>query len=705
MWSEHCSYKSSRVHLKTLPTKGKRVLQGPGENAGIVDIGKGYAIVFKIESHNHPSQVEPYQGAATGVGGIIRDIFTMGARPIASLNSLRFGNLDTPLTKRLLSGVVGGIAGYGNCMGIPTVGGEIYFDPTYQNNCLVNAMSVGLIKSARVVKAIAKGEGNPILYVGSTTGRDGIHGASLLASAEFTEESKDKRPNVQVGDPFLEKLLLEACLELIQKDLIVGMQDMGAAGLTSSSSEMAFRGNSGIDLNLDKVPRREVGMTPYEIMLSESQERMLVCGKKGKEKQIKKIFEKWDLKAEVVGKVTKTGKLRIKDQGKWVAEIPVGTLTDAAPVYKRPIAEPAYFAKYQSKKLKVTESKNFGSVLLKLLNSPNIGSKASVYRQYDHQVRTNSIVLPGRGDAAVVRIKENGKYIALSTDGNGKYCYLDPFVGAQIAVAESARNLACVGAEAIAVTNCLNFGNPEKPEIMWQFKKAIEGMSLACKTFGTAVTGGNVSFYNETNGKGIHPTPVIGMLGLIEPDKAKTNTPFTSMNFKQAGDMVVLLGKNGSDFGGSEYLSLLKKDGHGKAPAIDLKQEANLCATLISAIREGILQSAHDCSEGGLAVTLAESCLTGNLGADIYLPVEKLTPTEQLFSETQTRAVVSLKADDYAALAKIAKKFNIPCIVLGKVGGESLKIGINERGSGRRDSLLNLKVKAMLNAYDTALEQ
>ncbi len=708
MWSEHCSYKSSKIYLKKLPTKGKRVLQGPGENAGIIDIGDGYAIVMKIESHNHPSQVEPYQGAATGVGGIIRDIFTMGARPIAMLNSLRFGDLNNPQTKRLVSGVVGGIAGYGNCMGIPTVAGEVNFDPVYQGNCLVNAMCVGIIRSDSVVKAIAKGKGSPIIYVGSTTGRDGIHGASLLASAEFTEQSKDKRPNVQVGDPFMEKLLLEACLELIQKDLIVGMQDMGAAGLTSSSSEMASRGNSGIELDLDKVPRRETGMTPYEIMLSESQERMLVCGKKGKENAIKKIFQKWDLQASVIGKVTSGHQFKIKEKGKVVADIPVNAITDNAPIYNRPYKEPRIFRQMAKYSELIVEPKDYGKVLLKILNSPNIGSKRWVYKQYDHQVRTNTTVLPGQGDAAVLRIKENGKYITLTTDGNGRYCYLDPFIGGQIAVAEAARNLVCVGSQPIAVTNCLNFGNPEKPEIMGQFKQVIEGMTKACKHFDTPVISGNVSFYNETEGKAIYPTPVIGMLGLIEPHSRRdvacyVSTNYVTMGFKKPGDLIVLLGETKDEMGGSEYLNLIEKKLGNQPPSLDLKLEKAVQQTVLDSCRLGILQSAHDCSEGGLAICLAESCLTGNLGADIQLPVEPFNPAIQLFSESQSRIIVSLSESNYSTLLKLIKKHSIPHTILGKVQKDSLSIGIKERGRGRRDRLINVQVTELTNCYESAI--
>jgi phosphoribosylformylglycinamidine synthase subunit PurL len=707
MWSEHCSYKSSKIYLKQLPTKGKRVLQGPGENAGIIDIGDGYAIVMKIESHNHPSQVEPYQGAATGVGGIIRDIFTMGARPIAMLNSLRFGDLKNPQTKRLVSGVVGGIAGYGNCMGIPTVAGEIYFDPVYQGNCLVNAMCVGIIKTDSVVKALAKGKGNPIIYVGSTTGRDGIHGASLLASAEFTEQSKDKRPNVQVGDPFMEKLLLEACLELIQKDLIVGMQDMGAAGLTSSSSEMASRGNTGIELDLDKVPRRETGMTPYEIMLSESQERMLVCGKKGKENAIKKIFQKWDLQASVVGKVTSGHRFKVKEKGKVVADIPVNAITDNAPIYNRPYKEPENFLHLEKVSESIIEPKDYNETILNLLNSPNIGSKRWVYKQYDHQVRTNTIVLPGQGDAAVLRIKENDKYITLTTDGNGRYCYLDPFIGGQIAVAEAARNLVCVGSQPIAVTNCLNFGNPEKPEIMGQFKQVIEGMTKACKHFDTPVISGNVSFYNETEGRAIYPTPVIGMLGIIEKDLGYRNKElgknlFITMGFKNTGDLIVLLGETKNEMGGSEYLNLIEKKLGTQPPSLDLKLEKTVQQTALDACHLGILNSAHDCSEGGLGICLAESCITGNLGADIQLPIESFNPAIQLFSESQSRIIVSLFESHYPTLHKLIKKYNIPYTIIGKVQKDTLSIGIKERGRGRRDRLINVPVTELTNCYESA---
>ncbi|MBM4123966.1 MAG: phosphoribosylformylglycinamidine synthase subunit PurL, partial [Nitrospira sp.] len=548
MWSEHCSYKSSRVHLKRLPTTGPRVVQGPGENAGAVDIGDGLCAVFKMESHNHPSFIEPYQGAATGVGGILRDIFTMGARPIALLDSLRFGLLDRPLNRHLVKGVVAGIAGYGNCMGVPTVGGEVVFNEIYAQNPLVNVFCLGIAKKDRIFKGLAAGVGNPVMYVGSKTGRDGIHGATM-ASDSFDEASEAKRPTVQVGDPFTEKLLLEACLELMDKDLLVGIQDMGAAGLTSSSCEMASRAGNGIDLDLTAVPRREPHMTPYELMLSESQERMLMIAKEGLEGEVLAVCKKWDLSAAVVGRVTSDGILRVRDNGHVVAEIPAKALAEDGPRYERPSAAPAYQDSLQSLNMDVLpDVKDATAVLRSLLESPTIARKGWIYQQYDHMVRTNTLVRPG-SDAAVVRIKGTTKALAMTTDGNGRYCVLNPYLGASIAVAEAARNLVCSGAEPIGLTDCLNFGNPERPDIMWQFILCIEGIKDACEAFNVPVVSGNVSFYNETNGLSIYPTPILGMVGLIE-SADKTMTQW----FKQAGDQIILLGATKEDLGGTEYL-------------------------------------------------------------------------------------------------------------------------------------------------------
>jgi len=605
MWSEHCSYKSSRVYLKNFPTSKPWVIQGPGENAGIIDIGDGIAVAFKMESHNHPSFVEPYQGAATGVGGILRDIFTMGARPIASLNSLRFGSPDNERTKYLLSGVVSGIADYGNCMGVPTVGGEIYFDPCYNGNILVNVFNLGVVEQDKIFYGYAKGVGNPVIYVGSKTGRDGIHGCSLLASEEFDETSQDKRPTVQVGDPFTEKKLLEACLELMQNNYIVGIQDMGAAGLTSSSVEMAGRAGTGIELYLDDIPAREEGMTPYEMMLSESQERMLIVAKKGYEEKVKDIFKKWDLDAVVVGKVTDNGFLRLLFKNEKVADIPVGPISDQAPAYKRPFKKPSYIDEVNNFDISsLNFPQNYNELLDEILSSLNIASKKWVYQQYDHMVRTNSVVLPG-SDAAVIRIKENNKCVAISTDCNSRYCYLDPFKGGKIAVSESARNVACSGGKPLAITDCLNFGNPEKPEIMWQFKEAVNGISEACQILETPVISGNVSFYNETSGTPIYPTPTIGMVGLI--DKVDN---FISQYFKNIGDKIILLGETFEELGGSEYLAVIHKMVKGRCPEIDLEKEKTLINTILELNKSNLLNSAHDISEGGLAVALAECCIT-----------------------------------------------------------------------------------------------
>lgn len=672
MWSEHCSYKSSKIHLKNFPITGKHVLQGPGENAGIVDIGDGMAVAFKMESHNHPSYIEPYQGAATGVGGILRDIFTMGARPIASLNSLRFGSFDHPKTRYLLNGVVAGIAGYGNCMGVPTVGGEVYFHESYNGNCLVNAMTVGIMESNRIFKGKAEGIGNLVMYVGSKTGRDGIHGATM-ASDVFGEGGEERRPTVQVGDPFTEKLLLEACLEVFKTDYVVGIQDMGAAGLTSSSVEMASRASTGIDIDVSLVPRREQGMTPYEVMLSESQERMLMVVRQGCEDKVKEIFHKWDLEAVVIGIVTSSGLLRVAEGNDIVAMIPIKPLTDNAPLYKRPIKKPASQDDVQTLDLKnIPEPKNYNETLLTLLSSPNIASKEWIYRQYDHMVRTDTVVLPG-SDAAVIRIKGTKKALAMTTDCNSRYCWLDPWTGGAIAVAEAARNLVCSGAKPIALTDCLNFGNPERPEIMWQFEQAVLGMSEACKKFGIPVISGNVSLYNETSGVSIYPTPTVGMVGLLEDVNLHT-----TQWFKTEGDIIILLGETKDELGGSEYLKIIHKLDKGKPPHLNLDMEARVQEVCLNAIHDGIIKSAHDCSEGGLAVALAECCMSSKnmaVGAEITLPAHTMRRDALLFGESQSRIVVSLAEEDVSKFMSIvASQHNVPAIVIGKVGGDRLKI-------------------------------
>jgi phosphoribosylformylglycinamidine synthase subunit PurL len=675
MWSEHCSYKNSIAILKTLPRSGGRLLVSAGEeNAGLVDIGNGLAVAFKIESHNHPSAVEPYQGAATGVGGIMRDIFTMGARPIASLNSLRFGNLENDRTKYLLKGVVKGIGDYGNSFGVPTVAGEVYFDPCYQENPLVNAMSVGIVKTGQWARAVARGKGNPVMIVGSSTGRDGIHGATF-ASEEISEESEAKRPSVQVGDPFTEKLLLEASLEAIRTGCVVGIQDMGAAGITCSTSEMSARGNSGMDIDLDKVPARESGMTAYELMLSESQERMLVVVDRGKEDDIKRIFEKWDLHAEIIGEVIDGDRLIVRYRGKVVADVPPDSLVlgGGAPVYVREARRPAYLdttSRFDPSGL--PKPTQLGDVLLNLLSSPNIASKRWVYEQYDSMVRTNNLVLT-EGDAAVVLVKEIHKALSLKTDCNGRYVYLNPRLGGMIAVAESARNVVCTGAVPVAITNCLNFGNPYKPEVYWQFKEAVAGMGEACKVFDTPVTGGNVSFYNESPTASVYPTPVIGMLGVID-DLAT----ITTARFKQEGDIILLLGETRGHVGGSEYLAVVHGMIAGDAPSIDLSAEKRLHEATLAAMRGGLVRSAHDCSEGGLAVALAECCILNPetpMGATVNLNLG-VRGDFMLYGEDQSRIVVTA-ADSEAAnsILEICADHRVPAAILGKTGGQVLKIG------------------------------
>jgi phosphoribosylformylglycinamidine synthase len=694
MWSEHASYKNSIALLKKLPRSGKRLLVQAGEeNAGLVDIGDGFAIAFKIESHNHPSAVEPYQGAATGIGGILRDIFTMGARPIAALDSLRFGNLENPKIKYLLNGVIKGIGDYGNCFGVPTVAGEVYFEEAYTDNCLVNAMAVGVVKTNRVAKAVAKGEGNPVFIVGSSTGRDGIHGATF-ASVELTEESESRRSNVQVGDPFAEKLLLEATLEIIKKDLIVGIQDMGAAGIICSTSEMSARGKSGMRIDLDLVPLRESDMTAYEILLSESQERMLVVGKKGCENETKKVFEKWDLQCVQIGEVIDEDLLEFYKEGKLVAKIPASALVlgGGAPVYYRESKKPEYIDKLTNKTFdNLPEINDLNSVLIKLLSSPNITNKSWIYHQYDYTVGTNTVIKPGC-DAAVLRIKKTNKAIAVKTDCNGRYVYLNPRRGTMIAVAEAARNVACTGAIPIAITNCLNFGNPYDPEIYWQFSEAIEGMKEACIEFDTPVTGGNVSFYNESKNYTVYPTPVIGMLGLIEDVKF-----ITSSYFKDQGDLIYLIGETKNEIGGSEFLKTIFNRIEGEIPEIDLKLEKKTIDTLLKAIRSGLIKSAHDVSDGGLAVALAECCVMNpkkKVGAEISLKID-FRKDFYLFSESQSRFVVTVDPEDQIQFEELFNSTGIKVEKIGKVGRNRLKI----------NDLIDLSIQEIDDAYFNSLKR
>lgn len=683
MWSEHCSYKNSKPVLRKFPTTGERVLQGPGEGAGIVDIGDNQAVVFKIESHNHPSAIEPYQGAATGVGGIIRDVFSMGSRPIALLNSLRFGELKTPRVKYLFEEVVAGIAGYGNCIGIPTVGGEVQFDPCYEGNPLVNAMCVGLINHEDIKKGQAHGAGNTVMYVGASTGRDGIHGATF-ASEELSEESESKRPAVQVGDPFMEKLLLEACLELVKSDALVGIQDMGAAGLTSSSAEMASKAGMGIEMYLDDVPQRETGMTAYEMMLSESQERMLIVVKKGREQEIVDLFKKYDLAAVAIGKVTDDKMLRLFHKGEMVAEVPADALAEEAPVYHKPSKEPAYFAEFQNMNVETPQVEDYNETLLALLSQPTIASKEWVYDQYDYQVRTSTVVTPG-SDAAVVRVRGTNKALAMTTDCNSRYIYLDPETGGKIAVAEAARNIVCSGAEPLAITDCLNYGNPEKPEIFWQIEKSVEGMSAACRTLATPVIGGNVSLYNERSGEAIYPTPTVGMVGLVH-DLAHV----TTQEFKQAGDLVYVIGETKEEFGGSELQKMLNGKIFGKSPSIDLETEAKRQKQLLAAIQTGLVQSAHDLAEGGLATALAESLMGTALGADVQVAGEAVVA---LFAETQSRFLVSVKRENQAAFEQAVEAYHI-----GEVTDTS-KLVIR----GEKEELVNLDVQKMRTAWKGAI--
>jgi phosphoribosylformylglycinamidine synthase len=721
MWSEHCSYKSSRVHLKRLPTRSRLVVQGPGENAGIIDIGEGWACVFKIESHNHPSFIEPFQGAATGVGGILRDIFTMGARPVAVMDSLRFGPItrstgETPApTSRvpsleeeirknhaLLEGVVSGIASYGNCFGVPNLGGETKFEDCYSGNPLVNAFALGLVRRDQIFYAKASGEGNPVIYVGAKTGRDGIHGATM-ASEEFSEVSEAKRPNVQVGDPFLEKLLLEACLEAMHTGAIVGIQDMGAAGLTCSTCEMGARGHVGIEIELDHVPQRETGMTPYEIMLSESQERMLLVAQKGREDEVFRVFQKWGLDAVQVGRVTNDGKLRVLEHGQVVAEIPNQALTDDAPVYKRPLErwEPPV-PREMPEHIKLTATGDLTDILKRLLASPNICGKRWVWQQYDHMVQTNTVEGPGAGDAGVIRIKGSQRGLAMALDGNGRWCYLDPRLGAMHAVAEAARNVACAGATPVGATNCLNFGNPEKAHIMWQFSQVVDGITKACEELEVPITGGNVSFYNETLGQGIYLTPVLGIVGILE-DVHKAVRP----DFREAGQAIVLLRASEpgdatdaeSEFGSSEYAKEILGALWGYPPGLNLEKEAGLQRALVEMAEAGLLESAHDCSEGGIAVTLAESAFGRSVGLKVDLASQGLPPEFVVFGEDASRVVISCDHASLAEIKKVAVKHGVSAEQIGETVPEGVAIKLDGR------VVVSATVGQLRDEYENALER
>jgi phosphoribosylformylglycinamidine synthase II len=735
MWSEHCSYKSSRVHLKRLPTRSKIVLQGPGENAGIIDIGDGWACAFKIESHNHPSFIEPFQGATTGVGGILRDIFTMGARPVAVMDSLRFGPITGANVERapspanaggkgeagggarstqphstraeihrdhsILEGVVSGVASYGNCFGVPNLGGETKFEPCYSGNPLVNAFALGLVRKDEIFYAKAAGEGNPVIYVGAKTGRDGIHGATM-ASEEFSEGSEAKRPNVQVGDPFLEKLLLEACLEAMQTGAIIGIQDMGAAGLTCSTCEMGGRGGVGIEIELDRVPQRETGMTPYEIMLSESQERMLLVAQKGRESEVFRVFEKWGLDAVEVGKVTPGNTLRVLEHGKVVAEIPNPALTDDAPVYKRPLArwEPPV-PREMPEHIRLGGVADFTVNLKRLLASPNICGKRWVWQQYDHMVQTNTVEAPGAGDAGVIRIKGSQRGLAMALDGNGRWCYLDPRLGAMHAVAEAARKVACSGATPVGATNCLNFGNPEKPHIMWQFSQTIDGITKACEELEIPITGGNVSFYNETLGEGIYPTPVLGVVGILE-DVHKA----AKMHFAAPGRTIVLLraGEAGditdaeSEFGSSEYAKEILGAVWGYPPELDLEKEAGLQKAVIELIQHGLVESVHDCADGGIAVALAEKALPKGVGARVNLASGGLFGEFALFGEDASRIVISCDPGQVDRIKEMAEKYGAAAVVIGDTIPGRFEISLDGK------VVISAPVSELSEAYEGALE-
>jgi phosphoribosylformylglycinamidine synthase len=717
MWSEHCSYKSSRVYLKRLPTRSRRVVQGPGENAGIIDIGDGWACAFKIESHNHPSFIEPFQGAATGVGGILRDIFTMGARPVASMDSLRFGPIEPPKAAgggaratraeihknhSILEGVVSGIASYSNCFGVPNLGGETKFEPCYSANPLVNVLALGLVRRDQIFYAKAAGEGNPVIYVGSKTGRDGIHGATM-ASEEFSEASEAKRPNVQVGDPFLEKLLLEACLEAMQTGAIVGIQDMGAAGLTCSTCEMGARGRVGIEIELDRVPQRETGMTPYEIMLSESQERMLLVAQKGREQEVFRVFEKWGLDAVEIGRVTNDGKMRVFHHGQVVSEIPNQALTDDAPLYKRPLErwEPPV-SREMPKHVKLAQAGELTENFKRLLAAPNVSGKRWIWQQYDHMVQTNTVEAPGAGDAGVIRIKGSQRGLAMALDGNGRWCYLDPQLGAMHAVAEAARNVACTGATPVGATNCLNFGNPEKPHIMWQFSQVVDGITKACEELEVPITGGNVSFYNETLGEGIYPTPVLGIVGILE-DVHQTVFP----HFREPCRAVVLLRASEagdltdveSEFGSSEYAKEVLGTVWGFPPALELRREAALQKAIVVMIQAGLVESVHDCSEGGIAVTLAESALQEGIGLRADLNSAGLPPEFVLFGEDASRVVMSCDRRHLSEIEKLAVKYGLSLQVVGETAAGVFEIKLDGM------AVVSAAVSELRQVYESALEK
>jgi phosphoribosylformylglycinamidine synthase len=710
MWSEHCSYKSSRVHLKRLPTRSKRVVQGPGENAGIIDIGDGWACAFKIESHNHPSFIEPFQGAATGVGGILRDIFTMGARPVAVMDSLRFGPI-TPqpnMTQQelhknhsVMEGVISGVASYGNCFGVPNLGGETKFEPCYSGNPLVNAFALGLVRREQIFYAKAAGEGNPVIYVGSKTGRDGIHGATM-ASEEFSEESEAKRPNVQVGDPFMEKLLLEACLEAMQTGAIVGIQDMGAAGLTCSTCEMGARGHVGVEIELDKVPQRETHMSAYEIMLSESQERMLLVAQKGREQEVLRVFEKWGLDAVEVGRVIPENMMRVLHHGEVVAEIPNEALTDDAPVYKRPLErwEPPV-PREMPEHIRLAAAGDLTANFKKLLASPNVCSKRWVWQQYDHMVQTNTVEAPGSGDAGVIRIKGSKIGLAMALDGNGRWCYLDPRLGAMHAVAEASRNVACAGAVPVAATNCLNFGNPEKPHIMWQFSQVIDGMTKACEELDVPITGGNVSFYNETLGEGIYPTPVLGIVGIFDDVHQAAH-----MHFKEAGRTIVLLRATEAgditdlepEFGSSEYAKEVLGAVWGYPPALELEREADLQKAMVEIVRAGLVDSTHDCSEGGLAVALVEKGFPKGIGLEVDLSSNGLPAEVALFGEDASRVVVSCDPTNLSRIKEVAGKHHISAEAIGETVPGTVEIKLDGR------VVVSATIGDLRDGYENALE-
>ncbi len=690
MWSEHCSYKSSKVHLKRFPTTGERVIEGPGENAGIVDIGHGLVAAFKIESHNHPSFIEPYQGAATGVGGILRDIFTMGARPIALLNSLRFGPLENPENRYRMEHIVAGIAGYGNCIGVPTVGGEIYFNDIYTKNPLVNVFCIGVARREDIVKGSASGIGNPVIYVGAKTGRDGIHGATMASIG--LDQSKDSRPAVQVGDPFTEKLLLEACLELAQTGCVVGMQDMGAAGLTCATSEMSDRGHVGMTIDLSLVPLRETGMIPEEIMISESQERMLIVVEKGREKEAETIFTKWDLDFAIIGTVVEGNLLTVLNAGVPVAQIPVDALTSKAPVYERPLSPPIYQDFITTFNLEaIPQPKSYEESLLTLLGSPTFASKKWIYQQFDYMVQTNTVVTPGAGPA-ILRLKESDVLLAITVDGNSVYTLLNPYYGGACAVAEAARNLVCVGAKPIAMTNGLNFGNPEKPETVWSLAFAIEGMSDACRALSIPVVSGNVSLYNETNGLSIYPTPIIGMVGVIEPP----SQPISPI-FKSEGDALFLIGETREELGGSAYLKEIHYQERGTSPLLQFEKEAQTQKLILEANRQGLLSSAHDLSEGGLAIALAKSSLFSKMGVSVEIDLPKIRIDAVLFGETPSRILVTASEANAYKLKELLKEYDLSYTVLGKTGGDALQLRIGNR------SVIDLSINKMEAVYENGL--